>query len=134
MIPSCAVIGDSIAVGMAHAMPWCEARTIGGASAMVFDRRFSGATAGIVIISLGSDAGPDDVAHLRGVRAKVTGAVVWLAPPGRPSAREIIGIIAAEHGDRIVDVRLSDATPRHIHPSAAGYRRLVALITEKDTP
>jgi hypothetical protein len=137
MVP-CLVIGDSIAAGVHRAMPECEVRVIGGASAALFDRRTAGTgldAALVTVISLGSDEGPDDdQAHLLAIRGRIEGVVVWLLPPARPVARKTIIGIAEAFGDRIVDVLPpgpsipGDATNRHIHPSAEGDRRLAQRI------
>jgi hypothetical protein len=137
MVP-CLVIGDSIAAGVHRAMPECEARVIGGSSAAVFDSRISTTGLGealVTVISLGSNEGPDgDQPHLLAIRGRLDGVVVWLLPPGRPIAREVIVRIAAAFNDRIVDVlppghpAPGDATTRHIHPSAQGDLRLAQRI------
>ncbi len=137
MVP-CLVIGDSIAAGVHRAMPECEARVIGGSSAAVFDSRTAATgldEALVTIISLGSNEGPDgDQTHLLAIRSRLEGVVVWLLPPGRPIARDVIVRIAAAFNDRVVDVLppdrpvSGDATTRHIHPTAEGDLRLAQRI------
>ncbi len=122
----CTILGDSIAVGVAWAMPSCHAQVIGGISAGGFDARFHGCTADVTAISLGSNAGAPDEAHLRSIRAKITGRVVWLQPPGR--IRDLVAALAREYGDGLIDVRASGATGTHIHPPMVGYKALAALI------
>ena len=122
----CEVLGDSIAVGVAWAMPACHAQVIGGISAGAFDTRFHGCSADVTAISLGNNAGAPDEAHLRSIRSKITGRVVWLQPPGR--VRELIAQLAKDYGDGLIDVRSAGATGTHIHPPMAGYRTLAGLI------
>jgi len=118
---ACAIIGDSIAVGVAHFLPQCTHQATVGITAERYSTQVHKHN-GLVIISLGSNLGANDEAHLREVRSKQSGSIVWLLPAVRD--RNLIRKIAAEYGDRIVDVRDGGAGFRHIHPNGKGYERL----------
>ncbi len=129
---ACHVIGDSIALGVAYHMTGCHAQATKGISAERFDAVFAGVDGGLTVISLGSNPGYDDEEHLRRVRARVGGTVVWLLPPAR--SRVIVTRLAAERGDAVVDVRRGGAGPGHIHPNGAGYGLLASLVGERAAP
>ncbi len=126
---SCAVIGDSIAVGVASTMPECEQYPQIGLSAAAYVQRMSCHRADLAVISLGSNPGASDETYLRIVRRCQTGRVVWLLPPARD--RELVRAIAAEYGDAVIDVREGGATADRIHPSGAGYSLLAQIVRSK---
>lgn len=128
MLP-CIVIGDSIAVGIAQDLTECRSQAYAGISASNFDKLYHTISPELTIISLGSNPGPEDLTHLRHLRNKITNKVIWLLPPAR--IRDIVKEVAAEHNDLIIDVLLSDATSRHIHPNRKGYAHLANLIRNK---
>ena len=123
----CAVVGDSLAVGVGRALPQCVTRAQAGADA----RRIAGfdlPAADVTVLSVGSNAGPLDEVSVRAIRDRVRGRVVWLLPAAKD--RDLVGRVAAERGDRVLDVRSVGARPGHIHPSARGYRALALLAME----
>jgi hypothetical protein len=123
MVP-CLVLGDSIAVGTAAALPVCHAEAVVGISSSAWVHRFGARTeANLVVISLGANDGAahrtkDTISALRStVRAC---RVVWLLPAYPALAREAIMVVAANYGDRIVDTA-PYAPPGGLHPSGRGY-------------
>lgn len=126
---SCFVIGDSLAVGTAIAMPECHAYVRTGVSSGRYLRSLPVRLGGdMVVISLGvNDWGHGTYCNLQYIRAGVSAArVVWLLPNAAAGVRGAIARVAAEHGDRIVDTA-PFAPPLHLHPSGRGYRAIADL-------
>lgn len=122
----CAVLGDSIAVGVAQQRPEClvQAR-IGQTTVQYLRRHPSSVQATHVLISLGSNDGSavsrDSLLELRSrVHAQ---HVMWLLSPNNSQARLLVTQIAQEHGDRVVSVR-PFVGKDGVHPSVRGYRTL----------
>lgn len=97
---TCAVVGDSIANGLADFFAHCDANvkdSIG--SAAIIPRVPAGKS--VVLISAGSnDANnPALQKNLRAIRAKATGRVVWVVPV-HPKPRAAVLSIAKENGDK----------------------------------
>lgn len=122
----CLILGDSIAVGIAHHRPDCVAEArVGRASAA---QRIPGVRAGVAVISLGSnDGGARDatVHHLRKLRRGTPAVrVVWIVP-ANPRAAAAVRQVAAEFGDDTLDLTPG---PDGIHPTPAGYRALARAV------
>jgi lysophospholipase L1-like esterase len=137
----CHVIGDSIAVGTAAAMPECHAQARSGITSTRFVRDYAGPLGGdLVVISLGAnDVGLPTLDNLRRLRAAISAhSVVWLLPHiQRAGVRDSIVAVAAEHGDRLVDTAPYAGRDR-LHPTGAGYRHIadevrdpVTLLTQR---
>ena len=124
-------MGDSIAVGLTHAMPECEREAHGGLSSAAFAARYVQQIGqDLVIISLGSndDGTADTAASLRLVRSRIAAArVIWLLPNGRP-ARTVIERVAAEVGDEVIDTAGRYTTGHRIHPTLTQNRALAREI------
>lgn len=124
----CLGLGDSIAVGIAAAIPGClaEARVgIGSpAYAAIYAHHVS---AELAIISLGSnDGGADTSAAMDEARSRVTAArVVWILPSTGSRAAAIA--VAARYNDETVDVRPLVGRDR-VHPRPGGYRVIARMI------
>ena len=125
---SCTVLGDSIALGVGTAAPGCLTLARGGiTSGGWYDRYPAPISAEVAIISLGTnDSAGDTLGALRAVRTRVTaGRVVWLRPPvTRRSVLEAVDLVAAEHGDRVHDIRAEARLGDGIHPTTEGYRTI----------
>lgn len=125
MIP-CLILGDSIAVGIAHHRPDCVAEArVGRPSAA---QRLPGVRAGVVVISLGSNDGGARAAtlgHLRELRRGTLAVRVLWVVPASPRAAAAVRQVAAEFGDDTLDMTPG---PDGIHPTPAGYRALARAV------
>lgn len=128
---TCAIVGDSIAVGTAQAeslpaklRPPCTMDAkIGIPSAQVIGRVHS---ADLLVVSAGSND-PDNPRleqNLRAIRAKATGKVLWIVPVN-PRAAAIVKTVAFKNGDSFVSF-----TPGrdHLHPHS--YAPLIAAVNK----
>jgi lysophospholipase L1-like esterase len=123
----CAILGDSIAVGVHYQRPECYYRAVSGISSSSFIRRFPDrVSANKVLISLGSNDGNanDTRAALETLRGLITdGEVTWLLSANNPAAYDIARAIAVRYRDRVLEVGSVVGRDR-VHPTAAGYREL----------
>jgi hypothetical protein len=121
----CAVVGDSIALGVGTEMHRCVVNAhVGLPSADIIGRVEH---ANIVVISAGSNdaRSPDLENNLRAIRARAANAkVIWISPMD-PRAAAAVQRVARLHGDRVVHF-----TPRpdHIHPKS--YPTLADRVTK----
>jgi hypothetical protein len=103
---TCAVIGDSIAVIMAAALPHCSKDAVGGITSSDYALHHAHTiTSDLTVISLGAnDRLVDTQSALRAVRGRIiTGQVVWLMPNiRRQQTLDAIAIVAAAFGDRVI--------------------------------
>jgi hypothetical protein len=98
---TCAIIGDSIAIGLAALMPQCVVDAkVGIPSAAVIYRMHS---ADIVVVSAGSNdpRNPRLVDNLKLIRATALGKVIWIAPIDRAAAKAVASV-AAIHSDPVI--------------------------------
>jgi len=128
---SCAVIGDSIAQGVAAQMPQCAALAHKGWTSARWRHQYQTRRidADRVVISLGSnDFGADTGPTLESIRAQVKARqVVWIAPAHHAAP---VLAVAAAHGDAVVPIPA--LSPDSIHPTPRGYRQIAREITRKD--
>ncbi|HUO87984.1 MAG TPA: hypothetical protein VMU08_02320 [Rhizomicrobium sp.] len=108
----CAVVGDSIALGVGTELHRCVVNaTVGIPSTEVIGRVQE---ANVLVVSAGSNdpRNPKLEANLRAIRARAAQRVIWIAPMD-PIAAEAVRRVARIHGDAVVGF-----TPRpdHIHP------------------
>ncbi len=108
----CAVIGDSIALGVGTELQRCAVNaTIGIPSAAVIGRVRN---ADVLVVSAGSNDPHNPLleANLRTIRAKAAKKVIWISPMD-PIAARTVTRVAGLHGDSVVHF-----TPRpdNIHP------------------
>lgn len=126
----CAIIGDSIALGVARNNPACHAQAVSGITSRDHARTFVGRiSAGSVLISLGSNDGDSQHSerYLRDVRQRVeAGSVTWLLSPNNERARVAVTAIARERGDRVIEIRPFVGSDR-VHPTASGYHRISSI-------
>jgi hypothetical protein len=116
--PSCAIVGDSIAVGAGLVMPECLTDAKGGIpSAEVISRV---KPADVLFISAGSNdpSNPQLENNLEAIRAKASAAVVWIEPVSSRAAAAVRRVAAARH-DSIVQFEPSSDG---VHPKS--YRDL----------
>ena len=82
-----------------------------------------------VLISLGSNDfdRPGTEASLRAIRSRIHAIeVTWLLSANNRLARDVARLIAREHGDRVIDVRIF-VGPDGVHPNPIGYHRMAAM-------
>jgi len=127
---TCLVVGDSIAVGVATAMPECQVRARSGITSIGYLQSLAiPLAADLVVISLGAnDWHLSTFANLCALRQSLTARrVVWLLPNiQRPGVRDAIQRVAAMHGDRTVDTA-PYAGPDRVHPGGPGYAAIAGL-------
>ena len=122
--PSCAVVGDSIALGVSQQMPGCRRNAkIGIPSDDVIDR-IDGA-AEINIVSAGSNDPHNPRLHdnLKRIRSQAK-RVVWILPV-EATARAAVAQVAAAHGDPAVAFEVSDD---RVHPRS--YADLAQAVSQ----
>ena len=134
----CLIMGDSIAVGVAHKRPECVAYATGGLNSYQWLNKNVGKSpfeAKTAIISLGSNDHKyvKTESELRNIR-QLTKAdrVFWIMPQGNnPKSdvsihkiMQIVSIIAKEFGDEVIINHRLQADG--IHPSDAGYKKIAA--------
>ena len=121
----CTVIGDSIAAGIAWAMPECHAQVKPGITSTRYLQNFPLDIGGdLAVISLGAnDWHLGTYQNLHRIRAGITAArVVWLLPNiQRAGVRDAIQHIRSEFGDGIIDTA-PIAGHDTVHPTMSGYR------------
>lgn len=112
----CAIIGDSIAVGLAQQHFNCTVEAkVGVPSAWIIGKACA---ANIVIISAGSNdpANPNLVNNLRKERSCIKGKVIWIVPYHPMAAAAVLRVVK-EFGDSAVTFR---AGKDNVHPSSYG--------------
>ena len=108
----CAVVGDSIALGVGTELHRCVVNaTVGIPSTEIIGRVEQ---AGVLVVSAGSNdpRNPRLEANLRAIRARAAQKVIWISPMD-PVAAEAVRRVARIHGDAIV---YFTPRPDHIHP------------------
>lgn len=123
----CAILGDSIGVGIAQASPReCYESVMGGRPSRL-QRAFIPPSR-LVIISIGANDGGQSISHtlqeLARIRREVittSNCLAWVIPntPRAAAIREF----ARSQGDLIIETSLV-VGPDRLHPSRAGYLRL----------
>ena len=123
----CLIVGDSIAVGTAHARPECVSLSKGGINSYNWNKQNAGnsVAARTVIISLGSNdyrgiKTETELQHLRAVTK--ADRVFWILPAIKPHVQDIVRRVAAEHGDTVIPIIALQ--PDGVHPSAKGYQAI----------
>jgi lysophospholipase L1-like esterase len=116
---SCAILGDSIAVGIAQHLPECAVHARVGVSAAGFAG--GPGEAGTVVISLGSNDSADPTPHLDRLRSTVRASrVVWIVPA--TAAAQAVRRVAARWGDGTVELVRVGAD--RVHPDGRGYQEI----------
>lgn len=126
----CAVIGDSIAVGISRVRPECRSITQVGITSQTWVRRHAwqlGSTR-TMIISLGTnDSGINTEAQLRTLRVNADAErVFWVLPSTvkRAAAATAVRQVAAEFGDTVIVPPVSQIASDGIHLTRRGYQTL----------
>lgn len=126
---TCAIIGDSIAVGLALAAPYCEHHArVGITSAQFINTYVEEVKADTVVISLGANDVPARVGivseyfNFKELRERITAKTVyWLMPAEFIESHVAIKLIANDFGDNVIDMR--NYSPR-LHPARNDDLRL----------
>ena len=128
---ACAILGDSLAAGIAVFRPECLADTKVGISTSAYLRAHTTAVdAETVLISLGAN---DDATalgtadRLAGLRMHVTASrVFWILPARPETTRQIIRDIAQAFGDRLIETRgYTGSDGLHLSPHT--YRSIATV-------
>jgi len=126
----CAIVGDSIGVGIAAVVRGCAAVATKSLGSRAISMRTPDVAGGSVVISAGSND-PDNPAleaNLEVIRARTGAArVVWIAPY-HPRAAAMVARVAARHGDAVVRLAAFPSRDR-VHP--ASYPTLAAAVTSR---
>jgi len=126
MFPECAIIGDSIAVGIANTRRECIRNARVGRT--VEQQQPLSVRSKVLVISLGSNNRNDFEASLRRLReASTADSVLWILPSSPLGSREIVRRVAAEFGDRTLDAR-NVVSADNVHPTPRGYQILAEMI------
>lgn len=98
---TCAIIGDSIAVGVGWQFRGCSISARGGISSRSVIGRMR--PADVVVVSAGSNdpLNPRLWSNLNQIRSRAHGNVIWILPT-QPRARMMVLAVARMHGDRTV--------------------------------
>jgi hypothetical protein len=121
--PSCAIVGDSIAVGVGQYMRSCRVNAkIGISSSAVIDRVDRSADVNVVSAGSNDPDNPNLRANLERIRSHAK-RTVWILPvPAQ--ARAAVEAVAAAHGDAVVSFTPS---ADRLHPrSEAALARSIA--------
>ena len=123
----CAVIGDSIAQGVAQYRPECLGIARYGWTSAQWNRRWGSMelNAHSVIISLGSNDSPavKSELELRAIRANAhSDRVFWILPANNVSMQRLIRQIALDWGDTVLPITQLSAD--RVHPTVTGYKQL----------
>ena len=122
----CAIIGDSIAVGVSLKDKTCYREAVGGISSKKFAEMYvKEITANQVLISIGSNdsANMNTYDNMKKIRSRVHASkkVVWLLSYNNKAAKEAAVRVAKENGDAVLEIK--DVKDK-VHPTNAEYIRL----------
>ncbi len=128
----CAVLGDSLAQGIAILRPDCLSDTrIGISSASYISGHIVSVTAQSALLSLGVNDGPPTVGtvrHLLKLREGVSSRRVYWMLPARPhETRGIIQVIARMYGDTVIETRGATG-PDGLHLTGAAYHAISTVL------
>lgn len=126
----CVLLGDSIALGVARSQPSCQVQAVSGIGTGSYLSRFSHTVhARHALISIGSNdpASGDLVSQMRTMRSRIIAdEVTWLLSANNAHAAAAARAVAAEHGDRVINIMPFLSSDR-VHPTPAGYYRLSSM-------
>ena len=123
----CAVIGDSIAQGVAQHRPECVSLARSGWTSAQWNRRWGSQelNAHSVIISLGTNdsSAVKSELELRAIRAMArSDRVFWILPANSAAMQRLIRQIALDWGDTVLPI--TQLSRDRVHPTVSGYRQL----------
>jgi hypothetical protein len=124
---SCAIIGDSIAVGVGHVIEECLTDAKGGIPSIDVIARVH--PVDVLFVSAGSNdpRNPELEGNLKTIRAKASATVVWIEPVA-PTAAAAVKRVAAAHDDPVVQFEPgSDGVhPKSYDELAMALRRFIS--------
>ena len=123
----CAIIGDSIAVGVSCAMPQCQGIAIGNICSQTYAKNYTkDVNANRILISIGSNDGVNvnSEQNMTTMRKRITGKVTWLLSANNTKANEAAKKVAKAFGDNVLEVK-PYVGPDKVHPNPAGYKNIV---------
>jgi len=124
---TCAIVGDSIAVGLRSYFRECRTDAKIGIGTNAVAARVPG-RADLIVLSAGSNdyRDPGLPRRLQALRARAGAArVIWIRPAPR-SAASAVEKVAHAHGDAVVAFAVSRTDREHLHPQSS--RALAAEI------
>jgi hypothetical protein len=127
--PSCAVVGDSIAVGAGQYMRACKVNAkVGIVSSAVIARVDSFVDVNVVSAGSNDPANPNLRANLERIRSRAH-RVIWILPINT-RARAEVQAVATAHGDLVVSFAPAGD---HVHPRSDGdlARSIAAVMNER---
>ena len=127
----CAILGDSLAQGVASLRPDCLSDTkVGISSAKYVSGHVVSVTAQTALLSLGVNDGPptvETVKHLLKLREGISAQhVYWMLPARSDETRGLIQVIARMHGDTVIETRGSTG-PDGLHLTGPAYRHVAGV-------
>jgi len=126
MAMDCAILGDSIAVGVAQQRAYCYRDAVGGINSRAYLGHVANLTADHVLISLGSNdvASVDTQENLLALRQRIHATTVtWLLSSNKIHAHDAAKRMAEKFGDRVIEVRPYVGSDG-VHPTGKGYRAI----------
>ena len=137
-IVHCAILGDSLAAGVASFRPECRADTqVGISSGRYVAGHLMAVTAETALISLGVNDGTPSIAtveNLIRLRAGVRSRQVYWMLPARPDAtRALISRLVGIFRDKAIETRGLTGQDG-LHLPAAGYRAIAAVLDGHTVP
>jgi len=127
----CAILGDSLAQGVAILRSDCLSDTkVGISSASYVSGHIVSVTAQTALLSLGVNDGPptvETVKHLLKLREGISAQHVYWMLPARPAEiRGLIQVIARMHCDTVIETRGSTG-PDGLHLTGPAYRHVAGV-------
>ena len=125
----CLIMGDSLAVGVAHFRKECVVAAKSGINSYDYVNRIvlntnNTTQAKTVIISLGSNdtKNIDTFEELDTMRQLVKAdRVYWLLPAIKEDKRKAVWAVANKYRDAVVETRNHELSPDKVHPTYKGY-------------
>ena len=130
-MPHCAILGDSLAAGVASFRPDCVTDTqVGITSTRYAAGHLMAVTADTALISLGVNDGEPSMATIETLvrlRAGVQSRQVYWLLPARPEAtRSLIRDVAHTFGDRLIETR-GFTGPDGLHLRTTAYQDVASV-------
>jgi len=117
---TCAVVGDSIALGLRGYFRECRTSAKIGIGTKAVAARVTG-RADVIILSAGSNdySTPGLLGRLKALRSRAGSArVIWIRPAPRRAAAAV-ETVAHAHGDAVVAFAVSRTDRVHLHPQSS---------------